>query len=477
MKKEVLEKSYKILDKIDVLNNNKNYYEEVINNNLFISEDIFNCVRGILKEPLYFYSLNNNGYENIMKFVKYYNNQELNNLLFNSCKISKTIDELKEEVNKKDIINLNDKLFEKYNMIDNIDIIYNVYLEFTDQFYKTEKKLVNYLLGNKNLKDELISDVNFTYVLINFINKYKSIFNINDVKELIQLINTIPSLSMFKIKNYLNINVVNNIYTDVDINNIDFYNLVLDIFAFIKEKDFAITLKNGKVISDSALSNNKIVFTEDDINKLPSVLNYIVSSEHFCFCLDSIDLKRIYDLINYCRFDIEKKDDKRFMFCNEIIKKSNNLNLIQEQVDRGVYNNKDNSFEVCKELRDISYLYQDLLVNCKDFEQFRLYNIHSVERCLIKYLIDSQKISSDKEIYDILCNNPIVDLAIIYILNDKLELLNKHHLELLSSLIRVRIKNVDEIKRRKSSNIKPIHSYKKLLKTLDDFVNNSCVFD
>ena len=115
---------------------------------------------------------------------------------------------------------------------------------------------------------------------------------------------------------------------------------------------------------------NKYI-TKNDFNLLPSILNYLVSSEHFCFSFTNNDLERIYNIVNYCRFNMLKENEKKFMLCDIIIGKLNMLTMHNQQREE----NKENSLlytKFVKALLELTAVNKENIVkNFKDLSKIQ----------------------------------------------------------------------------------------------------------
>ena len=474
MKRNILETHNDILNTITILNNNPNYFKEINNNNFEAQEKFFICLKKILNDNLYFYYLNEQAQKTVIKFIDYYNVKELN-ILYNQREefnnyISKLIVSKNSECNEnnatKDIKNFisidNHKIYNKFDVKNLKDVLY------------TEKDLISFLLGHDEIKDSLKNDYLCLYVVVKFINNYKSEIDKNDIEKISQFISTFDESDAFILEDYLNINLLNDLYCNVDVNTFSFYADVLNIFCFVKNKNWKISFENKDVICDS-LENYYLVLSKDDFEILPSIINYIVSSKHFCFSLTIDDLNKLYNLINYGRFNIYKSDDKKFLYCDLIISKINMLYMYNEQEENNKLDYEEIAMKFVVAIFELFKLKNERMIKEKKAYPFNLYNVQYYERDIIRYLADPNIIYNNEVVKDTLHNNYLVDLAIIYLLNVKIDIFNKEQLNLLRELINIRKSNQSVIVKNNKHSLKYAKPYKIILKKLDEYIENTVV--
>ena len=441
-----LSNNLKILNLIYELNNNDEFLINVLD------KREFNNLKNIITSRHYLYYLNSKGYKKILRFVNCLKNKELLEK-FNKCNIfdEERIPSSYEEINEKQILNSN-------------------YYISKDLLLKTEFDLLDYLLNDSEIK---YNNYAMPYIIISFINRYHNKINIEIINKLLTILKSCTTIDFYQVYDYVNINLINDIYTNVDIENMDFYTLVINFINELKKRNDDFYDQNNKLISHSINSNTKIILDDEILKKLPSVINVLVSSSHFCFCLTEDDINKLYDIINCYRFDYIKNDNLQFYFCNKIIGKLNNLNSFLCNLDKENYNNYILQLIFNKELYDITKLFNKKLIKVKNFDPQELYEIHVADKILLLYLNDPEIIEAIPVFKEYLYCNSTIDLSILYLLNRHLNILTKANIEDLKSLINIRINNKHNIE---NDNFKYKKGYVKTLKYIYNIIDNYIVF-
>lgn len=474
MEKNILKLHYDVLNTIELLNNNKEYFN-IINysNNFNEKEKCLNYITLILKDDLYFYYLNDEARKIVVKFIKLFNKKDLFELYYQRIKFCNYINNLINTSNNICNQKTNNNNIKSFLFINDKKMLNTFDVKNLKKIASIEKKFISFLLGDDSFNEDLKNEFLLPYMIINFINKFKQKINFSDIKKISELIYNIKDSDLLNLDGYLNVNYVNNLYTDIDIETFEFYRDVLNFFIYVKDNNFKIISENKDIICDSYNNSNTLVITKNDFDLLPSILNYLVSSEHFCFSFTNNDLERIYNIVNYCRFNMLKENEKKFMLCDIIIGKLNMLTMHNQQREE----NKENSLLYTKFVKALLELTavnkKNIVKNFKDLSII-LNNVQIYERNLINYLNDPDKMLNNEIFANKLYFNLLTDISIIYLLNNKINMFSKEQLILLKDLINVKQENYKLITKNNRNIIEFNGSYKKALIKISNYIDERC---
>ena len=449
MLKKVLERDLQTLEIINSLNNNKRYFTTKIKKDNFDKEQFYKQLLIIIKSKIYLYYLNSKGYYNLKKFINYYNNKDLFEIVSNGLTdlIDNPINEYYEEINGEKIL---------------LDFCY----EQPKMLLSTEIDLLKHFLENKELSN---NNKVLPYIIILFVNKYNKQITFNDLAKLLNLLKSFYSDNYFMVYEYLNINFINNLYTDFNIETFDFYSFVLLLMNKLKIENKTFYDQDNNLISEAFNSKETEIFDEEMLEVIPNIINFIISSSHYCYCLDENNIQRLYDLINYYRFVYINGDVNKYLFCNKIIGKLNDLSdLLNNCITKDSYQKYFETL-IKKEIIDITHLSNQQLIKFKRFNPRELDDLYVADNILFLYLNSSETIYNIPTLNKFLYTNPLIDLSILYLLNRKLNLLESEDIEALKELINIRINN--RLQMKNNDNIKYIHGYVKTLKYINRFMN------